>query len=314
LIDLKHYSLAEKDSSKQHPYGLRIVSQCKHFRSYIFYADHEQGCQYWIDAINATLDPYIGRHHACDAPAVSLPDEPYSVLDKWLNKLDLNDTHQQQQHQYQPRTPTLASSATTASISTGPYLSPNLRPSRLSLESLDSLPSETTLSSSTGSRTHSSMGQSNIFTPSAYNSNNGNSNSSNSNQQSSQFHPIMSPPIQYKTTPAPSSPPSNSKRNSNPVSFVARSLSSIKNQHSMRYNQHQQDQHLQSDAMRSPTWSLNSMTAASINNDVSSPGNIRMPTMYHRKDMESDGLFDFEEDVMIDSSKWYSARPLPSTP
>ncbi|KAI8341517.1 hypothetical protein BC941DRAFT_417133 [Chlamydoabsidia padenii] len=295
LIDLKHYRSAEKDSGKQHPYGFRIISQCKQHRSYIFYADNEHGCRYWIDAINATLDPFAGRHHSCES-TTAIPDEPYSVLDKWLNKLDLNDNN----NHHQLRPPTLVSSATTGSINslktttTGLYQSPNLRSSRLSLESLDSIPSETTLSSSTGSRAHSSMGQNTIFTPPTCSSNCG----SNSQQL---------PTMQYKPTSTLSCSPPSHQRNSNPLLSVTRSLSSnLKNQASHQYSQQQQEQQYPGDNIKSPTWSLNTTPLMTNNN--------KMPTIYPRKEWESDNLFDFDEDVMADSSKWYSTRPLPSTP
>ncbi|CAO3594989.1 unnamed protein product [Absidia cylindrospora] len=312
-IELKHYSIVEKDSNKQQPYGFRIVSQCKYHRSYIFYADHEQGRQYWIDIINATLNPFIGRHHTCDSPILPLPEEPYSVLDKWLNRLDLNDDRQYQRHQqHLSRTPTTEPSSTINTHSpTNPlasYLSPTLRASRSSTESLDSLPSETTLSSSAGSRAHLSIGQNTIFIPHHHSNNNtatttnNNNSNSNSNSNNSQQSSIRSPPTQYKS-------PTNDNLNSNPGSFVSRSLSSIKKQHTLRHNQHQ----TYGDNPKSPTWSFDSMTTSSTANSNITNHNqsIKTPTVFPRKDWESDGLFDFEEEMMVVNPSSLFRGPLP---
>ncbi|ORZ22442.1 hypothetical protein BCR42DRAFT_406201 [Absidia repens] len=300
-IELKHYSIAEKDSNKQQPYAFRIASQCKYHRSYIFYADHEQGCQYWIDIINATLNPFVGRHHTCDNPVSPLLEEPYSVLDKWLNRLDLNDDRQSQsqQQQHMSRTPIIEPSSTTNTHSpTNPlasYLSPALRVSRSSTDSLDSLPSETTLSSSAGSRAHLSIGQNTIFIPHHHGNNNTTSNNNNSNSNSNSNNSLQSSVLSPPTTQCKS--PTNDNLNSNPVSFVSRSLSSIKKQHSLRHNQHQ----TYGDNPKSPTWSFDSMTTSSTANSniTSNNQNIKTPTVFPRKDWESEGLFDFEEEMMV---------------
>ncbi|CAO3579119.1 unnamed protein product [Absidia cylindrospora] len=312
VIDLKHYSIAEKDSGKQYPYGFRIVSQCRNHRSYIFYADHEHGCQYWMDIINATLDPFIGKHHACDMLPGSLPppeEETYSVLDKWLNRLDLNDHNQRTPPTSTTTTSSLASlpgtyhsttTATTTSTTTtttsktaasttlassfSSYMSPTLRPYRTSTESLDSIPSETTLSSSAGSRAQLSNA---IFTPHHHHHHHHNHTP---HHTPSQYYPINSPPTQYQT-PTSSS---HNKRHSNPMAF----LSSIKQQHPIRCNQQQQQPGPGdgSHSNKSPPWSsLDSMPSSNTN---SSSSKMVAP----RKDWESEELFDFEDEMMYSTN------------
>ncbi|ORZ25223.1 hypothetical protein BCR42DRAFT_399662 [Absidia repens] len=316
-IDLKHYSIAEKDSGKQYPYGFRIVSQCRNHRSYIFYADHEQGCQYWMDIINATLDPFVGKHHACDMVPVSLPppeEETYSVLDKWLNRLDLND-HNQRTTPASTTTPSSVASlsgtynstttsttitttsktatSTTLASSFSSYMSPTLRPYRTSTESLDSIPSETTLSSSAGSRAQLSNA---IFTPHHHHHH---SHNHAPHHTPSQYYPINSPPTQYQTLTSSS----HSKRLSNPMAF----LSSIKQQSPIRSNQQQScpgdsshSNNSNNNHHKSPPWSSLDSIPSSVGSSNNNSGSSKI--VAPRKDWESEELFDFEDEMIYSNN------------
>ncbi|SAM07504.1 hypothetical protein [Absidia glauca] len=268
ILDLKHYIIAEKDTGKHHPYGFRIVSHCKQHRSYLFYADNEKECLYWIDIINNCLNSYDKRYDTCNAATLLPPmDEPYSVLDKWLNRLDLSDDQSTQQQQqsttritsppplvHSSATPSTTSVITTSTNIHSLHLPPHhlhtsptsyctsstKSPTRVSTDSLDSLPSETTLSSSAGSRAY--MSHNTLFTPT------GNLSKTVSKAPTTAFN----------------------KRHSNPITFVSRSLSNLKNEHTKPPRQPQ-----------SPSLSFDSMTLASDSKA--------------RKEWEMDDLFHFDD-------------------
>ncbi|KAI8337184.1 hypothetical protein BC941DRAFT_47267 [Chlamydoabsidia padenii] len=320
VLDLNYYMIAEKDSGKHHPYGFRVVAQSKHHRSYLFYADHEKECQHWIEHINDTINFLKkGQYDTLEAAFPPPMDDSYSVLDKWLNRLDLNDNspiYHQHHHQQRPLSPvtrinsppplvhsppsksnksgtTVSSLSTYNTHQTSPLasspspISPNSRPCRISTDSLDSLPSEiTSLSSSAGSRPY--MGQNIILYPTT-NNNPGNSIDQQLSSQACSFTNSQQKP------PSSSSSSSLNKRHSNPISFVSRSLSNLKNQHGIRHYNNQQ---------QSPTGSYDSMTtsASSISNNKNNC-TINTPNSSPRKDWQPYELFHFEDDMVAGHSK-----------
>lgn len=205
-------------------------------------------------------------------------DEPYSVLDKWLNRLDLSDdplTQRQQQPSATGTTPppplvhspaTPSSATTTSTNFTSLHLPPagycasTKSPTRVSTDSLDSLPSETTLSSSAGSRAYMSTNHSALFAPIG---NNGVSSSSSSSKM---------------VNKAPAA--AFNKRHSNPITFVSRSLSNLKNEHTKVQKQH---------CHQSPPLSFDSMTLSSAS---------ERKTPFLRKEWEMEDLFHFDDDLL----------------
>ncbi|CAO3622919.1 unnamed protein product [Cunninghamella blakesleeana] len=329
IIELRHYKIAEKQNSKQQPHSFRIITHCKSYRTYTFIAEHERDCQYWIDRINLNLKTFKGQcHHHCEetnplSPTIlnSNNDDSYSVLDKWLNKLDLND---RQNNVWASATTTSSSSSSTLSpsptlnslsqqqhhhhhhhtTSLSSSLSPKLKPFRSSTESLDSLPSETTLSSSAGSRAHSY---------SQHQSHNNNSSNNNSNHSSiNHHHRHPSPTTGYfniinKTNSNRTSPPSSSSS-----TLISKSLSSIKKQQqSIRCNNNK----IKSDH------NINIIEKSTINNNNNSNNNdLDKLLINQHEEWISDDLFDFEddsvlvEDKIINNTIIPSCLPAPNTP
>ncbi|KAI8063618.1 hypothetical protein BC940DRAFT_349030 [Gongronella butleri] len=173
-LDLRRYTLQEKSDSKNDRF--QLVSDCRHHRHHSFYADNERDLVYWLDGLRVAMRRHTTKKHCCSNTCASLnpsmmdsvgvdssmsgmisplssasttssslfskpysEDSNYSVLDKWLDRLDLND-----------RPSGMPSSSSHLDKPLSSSLSPSLLPYRSSTESLESLPSEATLSTSVG--------------------------------------------------------------------------------------------------------------------------------------------------------------------
>ncbi|KAI9300627.1 hypothetical protein BJ944DRAFT_21402 [Cunninghamella echinulata] len=326
IIDLKHFHSAERQHSKQHPYSFRIITHCKSHRTHSFSADNEQDCQYWIDMINLKLKYFKGLcHDHCEelnslssSSSSTIINDDYSVLDKYLDLLNLNDrtsnnsnnnsnsnnnnnniwipssssstisasstitTAAQQIHIHQQHISSLSSS-----------LSPKLKPYRSSTESLDSLPSEVSLSSSASSRAQSILG-----------------------------HPP--PPHSSSTTSGHLNILSKTKSSSS--NLISKSLSTIK-KHQQQIIRHEpicsiknddnklkKDQHSRIDQV--------STTVDPFDNNNNNWDKAFIDPHHQHKEWVNDELFDFEDDTIIDHSNKLNkslpppitALPLPSIP
>lgn len=118
VIELKHYRKVSKHPVKQSPYAFRIESRCRHHLNQLLYAENGIEGQVWMEMIQAHLDGHLPVQHQCgsgsggsgssstwhntsmtsiDQNLISSNnsnndnDNNDSVLDKWLERLDLQD-------------------------------------------------------------------------------------------------------------------------------------------------------------------------------------------------------------------------------
>ncbi|KAI7874145.1 hypothetical protein K492DRAFT_211743 [Lichtheimia hyalospora FSU 10163] len=111
VIELKHYRKVIKHPVKQSPYAFRIESRCRHHLNQLLYAENGMEGQVWMEMIQAHLDKHLPVQHQCGASGGSSSyhntsmtsidqnlisnnddnDNNDSVLDKWLERLDLQD-------------------------------------------------------------------------------------------------------------------------------------------------------------------------------------------------------------------------------
>ncbi|CDH53099.1 predicted protein [Lichtheimia corymbifera JMRC:FSU:9682] len=114
VIELKHYRKVSKHPVKQSPYAFRIESRCRHHLNQLLYAENGMEGQVWMEMIQAHLDKHLPAQHQCGSSSSTYHntsmtsidqnlissssnhnhndnDNNDSVLDKWLERLDLQD-------------------------------------------------------------------------------------------------------------------------------------------------------------------------------------------------------------------------------
>ncbi|KAI9246728.1 hypothetical protein BDA99DRAFT_609525 [Phascolomyces articulosus] len=104
MIDLKHYNGITPCTTKQSPWSFRIESGCCYHASHILAAESEQERDEWIERLYPYIQKQHRLHHNCagsneqqkQQTITSMKNtkgeaEEGSVLDKWLERLDLQD-------------------------------------------------------------------------------------------------------------------------------------------------------------------------------------------------------------------------------
>ncbi|KAG2218368.1 hypothetical protein INT45_012510 [Circinella minor] len=121
IIDLKHYREISSCSTKYSQWSFRIESACRHHASHILAADTEDERDIWMERIRSHIHKQHKQHTSCTGSSGyheyavhasnfqrqqhhQQPGAPYqstttpllnneSVLDKWLERLDLQDNN-----------------------------------------------------------------------------------------------------------------------------------------------------------------------------------------------------------------------------
>ncbi|KAI9033660.1 hypothetical protein CLU79DRAFT_714524 [Phycomyces nitens] len=97
IIELRFYKSAIAYPTKKASFCFQITSRCTERKSYIISAENEQDRQLWIALIDSAIRDLVSktmqRFNRRETEAVKDDDYSNSVLDKWLDRLDLNDDH-----------------------------------------------------------------------------------------------------------------------------------------------------------------------------------------------------------------------------
>ncbi|KAL0086017.1 hypothetical protein J3Q64DRAFT_1739139 [Phycomyces blakesleeanus] len=100
IIELRFYKSAQAYTTKKAPYSFQITSRCTERKSYIISAENEQDRQFWIALIDAAIrdleSKTMQRFDRRETQVDEEQDYSNSVLDKWLDRLDLNDHNHSQ--------------------------------------------------------------------------------------------------------------------------------------------------------------------------------------------------------------------------
>jgi hypothetical protein len=136
---------------KESPHAFRIESNCKHHRTHVLYASNDDDSRRWIELLQTLVEGASSSPHACSPPSshlaasmtTSTVTEPDSVLDKWLERLDLQDEPQNHTNtsRHDPSLPSLEVYRTTSSSSSS-LQNPQQPQGFRSTDSLDSSASE----------------------------------------------------------------------------------------------------------------------------------------------------------------------------
>ncbi|KAI9310502.1 hypothetical protein BX666DRAFT_2006612 [Dichotomocladium elegans] len=103
-VDLRLYSDVGPYPSKHSPFTFRIDSECNHHRAFLLHAETKSELEHWMAALVSSIHP--AGHSSC---IYDIESDTGSVLDKWLERLDLQDDD--------PKSPTTSSSTNTRSSS-----------------------------------------------------------------------------------------------------------------------------------------------------------------------------------------------------
>ncbi|KAI9496951.1 hypothetical protein BDB00DRAFT_47059 [Zychaea mexicana] len=101
IVDLKHYRDVTPCSTKQSQWSFRIDSGCRHHFSHILHADSEADREIWVQAIRIKIHKQHNQHSCSHSyyddsedtltTAINNNNTNDSVLDKWLERLDLQE-------------------------------------------------------------------------------------------------------------------------------------------------------------------------------------------------------------------------------
>ncbi|ORY94922.1 hypothetical protein BCR43DRAFT_494820 [Syncephalastrum racemosum] len=152
-IALKHYNRVSRHPIKESPHAFRIESDCKHHRTQVLFADNDDDSRRWIELLQTLVEGAPSSPHACSPPSsnlaatmttASVVTESGSVLDKWLERLDLQDepqNHTSNTSQHDSGLPSLDAYRTSSSSSSS-LQNPQQPQAFRSTDSLDSSASE----------------------------------------------------------------------------------------------------------------------------------------------------------------------------
>ncbi|KAI8140649.1 hypothetical protein BJV82DRAFT_671390 [Fennellomyces sp. T-0311] len=109
-IDLKHYRGVSPCATKLSPWSFRIESGCRHHFSHILYADTEADRDVWMRKIRAHILKQSGEHDCHFSPSNNSSSSDLrqsiatndSVLDKWLERLDLQESSKEKKQASSP--------------------------------------------------------------------------------------------------------------------------------------------------------------------------------------------------------------------
>lgn len=192
-MDLKHYHGVRVYETRRAPLAFRIQSACRHHMSHVLYADTLEETRTWMSLIEKHIKKQTGEHN-CTPADLMIPgmNEDESVLDKWLDRLNLLDKEEQHATSSNSSSSVQDSSKSSSLSTSFPPVSTSFSSSTEKFDSTDS--TEKSSSSSVSKLA-------NAFVLSAHNSLSRRNNTSETKRTSS-------PPITLSRSSLNSSPPS----------------------------------------------------------------------------------------------------------